>query len=253
MKHIVLIGGGSGLAPLLAELAASPAAETTAIVSTFDSGGSTGRLRAQYPELPAVGDLRRVWSTTVAPELAAELERRNAAGHPVGNLLLAELALRDGFGKACRQLLGPRILPVSLDSADLVSYFSELPELVGEHQLDAPPAAYRHASVTALGLTQTARLYAPVKTALATADLLVVGPGSLLGSLLPHFLVRGFAEAFAASPAHKVLVLPAKTEFGYRHDTRAQQIARFPVQFDTVLAPRTIAPHTLARRLLQLL
>ena len=50
--------------------------------------------------------------------------------------------------------------------------------------------------------------------AIADADMIVMGPGSLYTSIIPNFLVDGIAEAVAASPACKVLVMNIMTQEG---------------------------------------
>src|SRR5258708_13882771 len=48
--------------------------------------------------------------------------------------------------------------------------------------------------------------------AIATADLITVGPGSLFTSLIPNLLVRGIAKGIVQSPAVKVFVCNLMTQ-----------------------------------------
>src|SRR5687768_14429384 len=130
--RVVAVGGGHGLAATLR--ACQPwAGELTAIVSVADDGGSSGRLRALLPNLPAPGDLRRCLTTLAGPErstLAAALERRfqggELDGHAAGNLLLVALADELGdFDAAVDELaaaLGVRakVIPAVLAAVELV-------------------------------------------------------------------------------------------------------------------------------------
>lgn len=205
----------------------------TAIITVFDSGGSTGRLREHF-QIPAVGDLRKSNSALLPAEFAETLEARLPSGHAVGNLAFTFLAQQYGFKKAGELYLDPRILPVSLASSQIVTTLENGQKLVGEHLLDLPPKSLAKLSIRALALRPAAELSLAAAAALKKADLIVVGPGSLFGSLLVHFAVAGFTAAFQKAKAQKILILPAKQAFGHRGDSTVKTAARFPVQFDAV-------------------
>lgn len=100
--RVVAIGGGHGLAVTL-QAVAPWAAKITAVVSTADDGGSTGRLRESW-DVPALGDVRRCLSALADPDdvWTRVLERRFDAGelvgHAVGNLVLLALDVARGDG-----------------------------------------------------------------------------------------------------------------------------------------------------------
>ncbi len=257
MKNLVLVGGGTGSSELLPELAKARGVKTTAIVSVFDSGGSTGQLRSKF-KISAVGDLRKACSAVSPPLVSAVLEKRLKNNHAVGNLALAFLTQQYGF-QAATEIYNKlaqtsiAVLPVSFATADLVVQLANGEQLVGEASLDHPPRRLAQQKVVDLKLTKKVALNPAAKKALQQADLIVVGPGSLLGSLLPHFLVDGFAAAFERSEAQKIFVAPATQEFGYHGETAEEQAERFPVGFDEVLETqrRRWRPKDLARELLK--
>lgn len=239
MKKILLIGGGSGVAELLAELKKDKKLKVSAIISTFDSGGSTGRLREKLG-IPAVGDLRKVFSAGSEKAIASLLEKRLDNSHTIGNLILAYLVKTNGFEKAIkiyRELTSANseIIPVSLDSADLIGVLENGQQIRSEAKFDSPPKKLTKLRVKSLRLTPQPKLNPDVAKALRSADLIIVGPGSLFGSLLAHFAVPNFRETFKKSKAKKILVLNATREFGCRGESLGEIITRFPVKFDVVL------------------
>jgi len=242
MKTITLTGGGSGVSELLPELSKVSDFEVTAIVPTFDSGGSTGRLREKM-QLPAVGDFRKIASSLAEKPAADLLESRLENGHAVGNLALAFLVEKYGFEAAIKkysELLGiakNQILPISTDSADLVIELENGEKIVGEHLCDTPPKKLAKQKVRQISLDQKIKLFPKVADQLQKSDLIVVGPGSLFGSLLANFCVPGFAEAFARSKAKKVFVAPGSPEWGYRDESPTEIAARFEVEFDEIFTP----------------
>lgn len=235
--NIVLVGGGRGLSEIIRVLKRVPDVSLSAVVSVFDNGCSTGILRQQF-EIPAAGDLRITHAALIDDEkTAAQIEERLPDGHAVGNLAFTHLAAQIGFAQAVHQFFDPRVIPVSFDVANIVATLANGKKLTGEHFLDEPPAAVADQRVTKIALTPKAMLNPAAKMALLGADLIVVGPGSLLGSLLPHFAVEGFRDAFTRSTAQKVFVAPGNREFGYRDDTVEEMVARFGVTFDHILTP----------------
>lgn len=245
-KHILLIGGGSGTAELLRAFGRVRGVVVSALVTTFDDGGSSGCLRRTL-KIPAVGDLRKVVSAVLPSEHADALETRLPSGHAIGNLALAFLARQYGFAKAIESYAGAHVVPTSYDRATLVAKLQNGKMLAGEHFLDAPPPQFADQKVASLALRPRAVLAPAAAQKLAAADVIVVGPGSLLGSLLPHFAVEGFAAAFRASRATKIFVPPGRTEFGYRGESIAEMTARFPIMFDIVLSPQVGARWDAAR------
>ncbi|HSL82831.1 MAG TPA: gluconeogenesis factor YvcK family protein [Thermoanaerobaculia bacterium] len=226
--RIVGLGGGTGLAVLLSGLsrcAQRPRrcpVEISAIVSTADDGGSTGKLR-EHMGLPAVGDLRNcIVALAQGHPLWSELFQHRfvggngLSGHALGNLVMAALAERHGgLGAAVEQLTRPldlrgRVLPVTEEQVTLCAELEGGELVYGESRI---PAAGR--PIERLWLCPHGPAPADgVLEAIAAADALVLGPGSLYTSLLPNLLVDGVADAFRASGALRIFISNLMTQPG---------------------------------------
>lgn len=255
MQKIVLIGGGSGVSELLPALLRKKNVEVTAVISVFDDGKSTGRLRKAF-RIPAVGDLRKCFSAAAGLDF---LEARLPNQHAVGNLILATLAAQHGFAKAVEiyaQLTNPKakILPVSFSSSTLIAEFEGGAKLRGESQLDNPPRNFSRQYIKKLSLSPKAKLNPAVKKVLFAADKIIVGPGSLFGSLLPHFTVTGFSKVFTQAKAQKIFIANPQSEFGCKGESAEKRAARCGVVFDTILATSAKTkrwnPKVLAKKIL---
>jgi uncharacterized cofD-like protein len=254
MQKIVLIGGGSGVSELLTELLRQKNVEVSAVISVFDDGKSTGRLRKEF-QIPAVGDLRKCFS---AASNLPFLETRLPNQHAVGNLILAAFAAKFGFSKAVEiytQMLQPKaqILPVSFSSATLIAELQNEKKLRGESYLDNPPKNFSKQRIKKISLSPKAKLNPAVKKVLLAADKIIVGPGSLFGSLLPHFAVTGFSKVFIQAKAQKIFIANGRSEFGCVGESAQQRAARFGVSFNQILQPTTSKrwnPKVLAKKIL---
>jgi uncharacterized cofD-like protein len=237
----VAIGGGHGLAATVR--ACRPwAGDLTAIVSVADDGGSSGRLRRSQPGLPAPGDLRRCLSALADPSratLAAALERRfeagDLAGHPAGNVVLAALVAETGDLESASAILGD-VLGVE---ATVLPATSEAVDLVG---CGGPDEVLGQVAVEASGGSLAVRLEPAdpavpkaATEALAVADLVVLGPGSFLGSVLAALGAPRLRQAVGSSPGRRVLVhnLFSVEPVG----ERVAALAAFGVPLDVVLVP----------------
>jgi uncharacterized cofD-like protein len=215
-RAVVAVGGGHGLAVTV--LACRPwARRLTVVVSVADDGGSSGRLRRAVPGLPAMGDLRRCL-TSLADErhaaLARALEHRpgvdELAGHPPGNVLLAALVAETGDLESAAAALAAglgvtaTVVPATIEPVDLVGMAGDGAEIVGQ------------VSVEHAGGVLDVRLEPPDPTPSATAeaalgalgpdDLVVLGPGSFLGSVLAALAAPRLGAAVGACAARRVLV-----------------------------------------------
>jgi uncharacterized cofD-like protein len=206
--RVVGVGGGHGLAVTLLA-ATSYATELTAVVTVADDGGSSGRLR-EATGLPAMGDIRRCLSSLADAKsrLGEILEHRfegELDGHAFGNLLIAALAERVGFTPAIdevtRLVAAPaRIRPVTETPVVLVA------------DTDAGPvrgqvAVQRCSDIKRVALEPADALPAPdVVEAIAGADQIVLGPGSLYTSVLAALALPAIREAVAGSAAQVVYV-----------------------------------------------
>ena len=219
--RIVAIGGGTGLSLLLRGLR-EHTSNLTAVVAVTDDGGSSGRLRAAFG-MPAPGDLSDCLAALSVDEaslgrlLQYRFERgRELEGHTFGNLLITTLSeVERDFGDALRGLqrmldLNGAVWPVTAERVTLRVEKADGSLVEGESHLALHPGAAR-----------TVRLQPPdpaalpeVVTALADADVVVLGPGSLFTSTLAPLAVPQVAAALRGSPATVVQVVNIMTELG---------------------------------------
>ena len=231
--NVVCFGGGTGLSTLLSRLkwyVAQPAnaglsapaliERLTAVVAVSDNGGSSGRLREDFHVLPP-GDIRNCLVALAEDEaLLARMFRfrfQNGAGlegHSFGNLFLTVLtALHQDFPEAvkvaCAMLkTRGRVLPATDRLVDLVAELKDGSLAVGEISIAAAHCGIRRlhmAPADAAALPETLE-------AIAEADLITIGPGSLYTSLIPNLLVKGIPEAIAESRALKVYICNLMTQ-----------------------------------------
>ncbi|MGQ0830696.1 MAG: gluconeogenesis factor YvcK family protein [Microthrixaceae bacterium] len=203
--RVVAIGGGHGLAVTLRAVAGW-ASHVTAVVSTADDGGSTGRLRESW-DVPALGDVRRCLSALADPDdvWTRVLERRfdagELAGHAVGNLVL--LALTEELGdlqSACDEVARgfridrhrARVVPVTDDA--IVLHGRTIHGAVVEGQV----AVANTAELAEVWVAPSCTAASPLSIeAIRAADLVVLGPGSLYTSVLAAAVVGDIRKALA--------------------------------------------------------
>lgn len=210
-KHVVVIGGGTGTHTLLKGLKRyADKLDITAIVTMADSGGSTGRLRDEFGQLP-IGDVRMALAALSADvdahdELLRELflyrfnKGEGLSGHNFGNLLLT--ALTDILGsevaaiETASRILRVRglVIPVTTDNVHLVATYDDGEVVVGEHAIDESLFIHHTRRITELTVTPTARINPAAAEAIATADLVILGPGDLYTSILANCVVDGVTE-----------------------------------------------------------
>ncbi len=219
-KRIVALGGGHGLAATLTALRAVTE-NITAVVTVADNGGSSGRLRAEFPIMPP-GDLRmalaalcgddawgRDWADIMQYRFTSEGPMN---GHALGNLLLAALWDRDedvvvGLDRVASLLkVVGRVLPMSAQPLDIEATFDHDGKVIeAKGQVAVATTPGRLIELRLRPENPSAR--PEVLQALAEADLITMGPGSWFSSVLPHLLVPELREAIIQSPAKKLLLL----------------------------------------------
>ena len=213
---IVGIGGGKGLSQTLLALKRN-SFEFGAVVETTDNGGSTGKLRQMF-DVPAMGDIRRVVNTVSESPFADAMEYR-FEGHAVGNLVLLNLMNLHGFSKAMqvyRKAMGLSnpVEPLFNRACDLVAEF-EHGQVFGEVQVDDTKGKIRKMW---LDPKLPANPYAV--ELIEKADTVVVGPGSLFTSIIPHFLVEEVRKAVAKVP-RKIYVMNITNDVAPVRDFKA--------------------------------
>ena len=220
--RIVAIGGGTGLSTLLRGLK-ERTANLTAIVSVADDGGSTGRLREQLG-IPAVGDIRNCLVALAETETAMGdllqyrfgADEGSLAGHAVGNLLISAMnAIDDGdFEAAVREMnrvLAVRgsVVPASGTPLTLHARLRDGTEIAGQARVN------RMRGIERVWVEPTdVRASRDALRAIAEADLLVLGPGSLYTSVLATVLVPELRAALATTAAVRVYAANVATQAG---------------------------------------
>jgi uncharacterized cofD-like protein len=217
-------GGGTGLPSLLGGLKRNPWLTVNAVVTMFDSGGSSGVLRDQLGVLPP-GDVLKCALALARNEREARrvllarlptLEHQRLGGHTGGNLLLSMMQQYSGDFLAAvdglRSLLGcaGRVWPVSIEQASVCAEYRDGTRTRGEVEVDAGHNAGH--GVTRLWLEPEVQILPAAAAAIASFDAAVIGPGSFYTSLMPIFLVKGAAEALRGVKGPIVLVTNLLTE-----------------------------------------
>ncbi len=208
---LVVIGGGTGSFTLLQALKVwTP--DITAIVNMSDDGGSTGSLRDELGVLPP-GDVRQCLVALSNHPGARDLfsyrfGKGKLANHTVGNIVLSALELQLGsFTKAVELVsdllsITGRVLPVTEDKHELL--LQDGNKLIrGEYTITQHVIKNRDAR---LFLKPEAKINKLAKTAILQADLVIIAPGNLYGSILPVFCVKGVAKALNSTSAPIVMV-----------------------------------------------
>jgi len=232
--RVVAMGGGTGLSTLLkglkryvkspgeagAAVGTGVIGELSAVVTVTDDGGSSGRLRREFNILPP-GDIRNC--IVALSEDEALLSRlfqyrfssgRGLEGHNFGNLFVAALtALTGDFAEAVKlssEVLATRghIYPATTANVALEALMADGSRVQGETRITASTGR-----IVDLHIVPTDPKPLPqALEAIARADLVTVGPGSLFTSLIPNMLVQGVPQAIARSRAVKVFVCNLMTQ-----------------------------------------
>ena len=222
---VAALGGGHGLAATLKALR-SITNEITAIVTVSDNGGSSGRLREEFPIVPP-GDLRMALAALCADDewgrnWAQIMQYRFTSdgpldGHAVGNLLLAALWDRDEDVVAGLDQVGAllkvvgRVLPMTAEPLSIDATFNYQNKIIEAHGQVA--VATTNGRLQSLRLSPDNPEVRPeVISAIEEADWITMGPGSWFSSVLPHLLVPSLRDAITRSDAKKILLLNLDTD-----------------------------------------
>ncbi|WP_262109254.1 uridine diphosphate-N-acetylglucosamine-binding protein YvcK [Aeromonas sp. Marseille-Q5825] len=247
--RVVAIGGGHGMGRVLSSLSFL-GTRLTGIVTTTDDGGSTGRLRKSQ-ECIAWGDLRNCLNQLVTePSIGSQLfeyrftGRGELAGHNLGNLMLLaldNLCVRplDAIRLISDMLhIAPSLLPMSEHPTDLCAHTVCGDQILGEVSIDlltTPPRA--------LSLNPIVPATREAIDALSQADMIILGPGSFLTSIMPPLLLSEIAEAIRSSGAIVVFISNLVAENGpagkltlsHQHRWLEERIGQGRI--DAILAP----------------
>ncbi len=252
-KRIVVIGGGTGLSTLLRGLK-QYTSNITAIVTVADDGGSSGKIVKQLNMLPpgdirnclvALADdetqmtelFQYRFGKSVYPEGELALAKAGAAGgvgvaenpeqamsygeglrdHAFGNLLIAAMCAinRGDFQKAIRETsrvlnVRGRVLPSTVEHIQLKAEMEDGTFVEGETNI----ASVRKKIKRMMTVPENPLPADEVVEAIETADVIVLGPGSVFTSIIPNLLVKGIPEAIRRSKARKLYVCNVMTQRG---------------------------------------
>jgi uncharacterized cofD-like protein len=229
--RVVAIGGGTGLSALLRGLK-EHTSNLTAVVTVADDGGSSGVLRHELG-IPPVGDIRNcIAALADAEPLMSELlqyrfptsdglvgataEHPGLAGHAVGNLLLAAMTAIQGgdFEEGVRRLnrilaVRGQVVPVSAVPLTLHAVTAAGDTIAGQSRI------MRTEGIDRVWLTpDDVEGSEDALAAIAEADLIVLGPGSLYTSVLPGLLIPSIREAIVSASATRLYVCNVATQEG---------------------------------------
>jgi uncharacterized cofD-like protein len=219
-------GGGTGMPSVLGGLKNNPWLRVNAVVTMFDSGGSSGQLRDELGVLPP-GDILKCAlalsrnareARRVLLARLPTLEHARLGGHTGGNLLLSMMQSYSGdFLNAVdglRSLLGcrGRVWPVTVEQAQICAKYGDGSITRGEVEVDAGQTSGR--LVEDVWLEPAVSIHPVVAKAIGEFDAVIIGPGSFYTSLMPNFLVRGVPEALAGMRGPIILIANLLTEGG---------------------------------------
>ena len=235
--RIVVIGGGTGLSVLLRGLKESGDNHISAIVTVADDGGGSGMLRDDLGMIPP-GDVRNCILALADEEdimeklLQYRFREGRLKGQNMGNLFLAALTdIYGDFEAAVQKLhdilrIKGKVIPVTsanvtlcarLENGETVRGESRIPQAVCEMKspirdvfLDPPDARPLRSAVDAI----------------FSADMIVLGPGSLYSSIIPNLRVDGISDAIRAAGGMKVLICNVMTQAGETDDYSVQDYTR---------------------------
>jgi len=162
------------------------------IVSVFDDGGSTGKLREIY-QIPAVGDIRKLISV-----LSERYDLEEEVGeHKKGNLLILEYIQKYGFFEGIEKIqknlnVFGEIIPVSGNNSYLVVK-TESGNIIKKAENKIEKGI--NEKIIDIWLEPEAEIYDRAKEEIENADFVFIGPGSFFGSVMVHFCVKGFNDA----------------------------------------------------------
>ncbi len=241
--RVVAIGGGTGLSVLLQGIKRYvrpnperpvPAVDVTAIVTVTDDGGSSGRLRREFDVLPP-GDIRNcLVALSQDEDLLSRLFQyrftsgRGLKGHSFGNLFLTALTHITGdFPDAVRASaevlkIAGRIYPSTAADVALEAWLEDGTRVVGETRISKSRRRIRCVRL----IPRRAAPVAATLEAIAKADLITFGPGSLFTSVVPNLLVNGISDAIRRAPALKAYFVNLMWQPGETIEFRASDHVR---------------------------
>lgn len=221
---LVTLGGGTGLSTMLRGLKAY-SSNITAVVTVADDGGGSGLLRQDLGMLPP-GDIRNcvLALANTEPILEQLLQYRFKEGRlkdqNFGNLFLAAMdGISSSFEEAVRKMsdvlaVTGRVLPVTLDDVKLCAELEDGCVICGESQIGKHNTFHAGKIKRVYLEPHSVKPLQEVLDAIAEADAIILGPGSLYTSIIPNLMVNGICDALKKSNAMKLYVCNVMTQPG---------------------------------------
>lgn len=235
--NIVVIGGGTGSFTLLSGLKRYTS-NLTALVNMSDDGGSTGALRDELGVLPP-GDIRQCLVALSDTQKVRDLftyrfDEGSLNGHSFGNLFISAVEkMTDSFEEAIEvasdvlRITG-RVIPITLDKVTLVAATQNGKKITGEQKVGHMSLKEKRPS---LSLKPKATIHKAAHQAILDADVVVIAPGNIYGSLAPALIVDGVGQALKNTKAKIVQVANLVTKPNQTDDFTvsdyADEIERF--------------------------
>lgn len=236
---IVMIGGGTGSFTLLTALK-EYVRDITALVNMADDGGSTGVLRDELGVLPP-GDIRQCLvalsrsSDQMRDLFNYRFPEGTFKGHSFGNLFLTAVEkMTDNFSESVRLAsdvldIQGEVIPMSLDDIRLAIEFSD--GSIEKGEVNIGHMDFKGMMRPRLSLDPSGKVNPAAAKAIKQADLVVIAPGNLYGSIGPALIIDGVSEALQQSTAKLVYVCnlmtkPGQTD-GFSVGDYADEIERF--------------------------
>lgn len=245
-QKIVTLGGGTGHFSLLRGLVNLNQPEfITAITGTWDSGGSSGRLRVEMGVLPS-GDVRQCLLALMEDEAQRQVAQRlfndrltglagPLKGHALGNLIESQLERiyqgPDRGIEATRALFRIRasVVPVSLTDVQLCAKTKKGHVIEGEDKIDTRGESAEFDpkdQILGIYFDTPADPNPKALEAIKEADKIIFSPGDLYTSILPHLLVSGIAQSVITSKAQVIFVLNLMTKPGETDSYKASDFLK---------------------------
>jgi uncharacterized cofD-like protein len=216
----VAVGGGTGLPRVLTALL-SLGLEPTAVVTMADDGGSSGRLREELGILPP-GDVRNCLVALAGDAVVSDVFQYRfpgdgaLAGHALGNLVISALAdITGDFVEAVRTAgewldIRGRVLPSTLEDVRLIAVDRDGRPIEGQATIANNPVPIASVRLD----PEAPAAYPEAVEAIESADLVVIGPGSLFTSIVPNLLVDGVADALRRCPGTRAYLCNVANQRG---------------------------------------
>lgn len=245
-QKIVTLGGGTGQFNLLSGLRDLNKNELiTAIAGTWDSGGSSGRLRTEIGVLPP-GDIRRCILALMENEDQRKVAQKlfddrledmigPLKGHSFGNLLTARLdnlysGQDRGITAECKLFsVKSKVMPVSLSKVQLIAETQKGNQIIGETNIDLRVKNKDYVAtdkIVRIFFDTRADINPDIVNEILTADKIIFSQGDLYTSVLPHLLVAGVKEAILKSKAKLIFVLNLMTKSGETDNYKASDFLK---------------------------